>query len=88
MASDRSIRCLLRVFCRVQAIVSHVFQLVAEFKRLGSRIVFADFTRLVVATRKHSIDDAMSYIDYVKNSITSKDLFHSIHLSLAHVSDS
>ena len=61
--------------------------MIAEFKRLGSKIVHADFSRVIVSTRKRSVSDAMAYIDYVANSIASKELFHSIALSVVNVSN-
>lgn len=63
-----------------------LFQFVAEFKRLGSNIVFADFNRIIISTRKRAVSDAMSYLHYVTNSIASKDLFHTTSLSVSHVS--
>lgn len=61
-------------------------QLIAEFQRLGSKIVCADFSRILVSTRKRTVDDAMSYVEYVNNSILGKDLFHSLVLSVNQVS--
>ena len=57
-------------------------QLMAEFKRLGSRIVFADFFRVIISTKKRSVEDALAYVEYVKNAINAKDIFHTIVLDV------
>ncbi|XP_059166217.1 DNA polymerase epsilon catalytic subunit A-like [Physella acuta] len=53
-------------------------QLIAEFKRLGSIIVHANFNRLIVCTKKRNIGDAMAYMEYITTSIRSKELFQMI----------
>ncbi|CAK8688654.1 unnamed protein product [Clavelina lepadiformis] len=57
-------------------------QLIAEFKRLGSRIIQANFTRLIISTRKRNVADALAYVDYVSNSIIAKPIFHSVVLNV------
>ncbi|KAJ2953420.1 hypothetical protein O0L34_g1009 [Tuta absoluta] len=54
--------------------------LVAEFKRLGSTIVFADFTRIILATKKNSIIDGVGYVEFVVQSIRNKELFHGVDI--------
>ncbi|XP_049878007.1 DNA polymerase epsilon catalytic subunit 1 [Pectinophora gossypiella] len=54
--------------------------LVAEFKRLGSTIVFADFTRIILATKKTSVLDGIGYVEFVVQSIRNKELFHGIDI--------
>ena len=56
-------------------------QLIAEFKRLGSQIVYANFSRLIICTKKRSLEDALGYVEYVTNSICRKELYHLIALS-------
>lgn len=56
-------------------------QLVAEFKRLGSIIIFANFNKIIVCTKKHTIPDAVGYVEFVVKSIRNKELFHSIEIS-------
>ncbi|XP_070548417.1 DNA polymerase epsilon catalytic subunit A-like isoform X2 [Ptychodera flava] len=56
-------------------------QLIAEFKRLGSIIVYANFNRIIINTKKKRIMDAMAYVEYVTKSIKSRELFHSIDIS-------
>ena len=60
-------------------------QLISEFKRLGSVVVFADFNRIIVNTKKRSVEDAVAYVEYVTNSIHNKELFHSIDMRFSQV---
>ncbi|XP_055866677.1 DNA polymerase epsilon catalytic subunit A-like isoform X1 [Biomphalaria glabrata] len=53
-------------------------QLIAEFKRLGSVVVHANFNRLIVCTKKRNINDAIAYIEYITTSIRSRELFQMI----------
>lgn len=55
-------------------------QLIGEFKRLGSTIVYADFSKIVVCTKKKCVEDASAYIEFILGSIRSRDLFHSIQI--------
>ena len=55
-------------------------QLIGEFKRLGSTIVYADFSKIVVCTKKKSVEDASAYIEFILTTIRSRDLFHSIQI--------
>uniref|UniRef100_UPI00358EBC15 DNA polymerase epsilon catalytic subunit A isoform X2 n=1 Tax=Myxine glutinosa TaxID=7769 RepID=UPI00358EBC15 len=67
----------------LHSMMSKLFlQLVAEFKRLGSTIVYGDFNRLLVCTKKRNVADALAYVEFVTNSIRSRELFHSISLSV------
>nr|CAD7454366.1 unnamed protein product [Timema tahoe] len=56
-------------------------QLVAEFKRLGSVIVYANFNKIIICTKKKTIEDAIGYVEFVVQSIRNKELFHSIEIS-------
>ncbi|XP_003226860.2 DNA polymerase epsilon catalytic subunit A [Anolis carolinensis] len=58
-------------------------QLVAEFKRLGSLVVYANFNRIVLCTKKRHIEDALAYVEYITNSIHSKEIFHSLTISFS-----
>ncbi|XP_043835295.1 DNA polymerase epsilon catalytic subunit A [Dromiciops gliroides] len=58
-------------------------QLVAEFKRLGSSVIYANFNRIILCTKKRRIEDAIAYIDYITNSIHSKEIFHSLTISFS-----
>lgn len=54
-------------------------QLVAEMQRLGLTIVYADFTKIILNTKKTNPEDAYAYTDFITQKIMQKELFHSIH---------
>ncbi|KAL9894607.1 DNA polymerase epsilon catalytic subunit 1 isoform 1-T1 [Glossina fuscipes fuscipes] len=56
-------------------------RIVAEFKRLGATIIYADFNRIVLSSGKKTVADAISYVDYIVQSLRNKEIFHSIQLS-------
>ncbi|XP_066545416.1 DNA polymerase epsilon catalytic subunit A [Amia ocellicauda] len=58
-------------------------QLVAEFKRLGSSVVYGNFNRIILCTKKRRIDDAIAYVEYITNSIHSREIFHSLSMSFS-----
>lgn len=55
-------------------------QLVSEFKRLGAIIIFANFNKIVLCTKKKTIPDAINYVEYVVQNIRNVELFHSIEI--------
>ncbi|XP_033149828.1 DNA polymerase epsilon catalytic subunit A [Drosophila busckii] len=56
-------------------------RIIAEFKRLGATIVYADFNRIILSSGKKSVSDALGYVDYIVQSLRNKEMFHSIQLS-------
>ncbi|XP_011188337.1 DNA polymerase epsilon catalytic subunit 1 [Zeugodacus cucurbitae] len=56
-------------------------RIVAEFKRLGATIIYADFNRIILNSGKKTVADALGYVEYVVQSLRNKELFHSIQLS-------
>uniref|UniRef100_T1J6P1 DNA polymerase epsilon catalytic subunit n=1 Tax=Strigamia maritima TaxID=126957 RepID=T1J6P1_STRMM len=52
--------------------------LITEYKTLGSVIVYANFNRLFICTKKKSIKEAVDYAAYIISNIDNKELFHSI----------
>lgn len=60
-------------------LISKMFnQLVNEFQRLGSHVVYASLSRIIVCTKRRSVSDASAYVEFVVNSMRNKELFHSI----------
>ncbi|KAK9473977.1 TCP-1/cpn60 chaperonin family-domain-containing protein [Dipodascopsis tothii] len=57
-------------------------QLVAEFRRVGARVVFAEPHRLLIQTTKAAVANAYSYAHYVVKSVRSKSLFHFLDLEI------
>ncbi|KAF8066745.1 hypothetical protein FPV67DRAFT_1496266 [Lyophyllum atratum] len=55
-------------------------QLLAEFKRLGSHVVYADFSRILLATSKPP-GTAHAYATYITTAVTSNELFQHIYLN-------
>ncbi|KAK9873901.1 hypothetical protein WA026_002253 [Henosepilachna vigintioctopunctata] len=56
-------------------------QLVAELKRLGCMIIYANFNRIIICTRRKNVEDAMGNIEFVIASIRNKELFHSLQIT-------
>ncbi|XP_074652055.1 DNA polymerase epsilon catalytic subunit A-like [Tubulanus polymorphus] len=59
-------------------------QLIAEFRRLGSTIVYANFNRLILCTKKRRIKNALDYVEYITNTIRSRELYHCIDITFSH----
>jgi DNA polymerase epsilon subunit 1 len=65
----------------VQSLMKKLFiQLIAEFQRLGSSIVFANYNRIIICTKKKRLEDAFAYLQFILESIHQKELFHSIEI--------
>ncbi|XP_023347648.1 DNA polymerase epsilon catalytic subunit A, partial [Eurytemora carolleeae] len=60
-----------------------LLHLIAEFKRLGAVIIFADFNRIIISTKKRQYSDASTYVDYISQHIRNKEMFHCINIRLA-----
>ncbi|XP_045460209.1 DNA polymerase epsilon catalytic subunit 1 [Harmonia axyridis] len=56
-------------------------QLVAELKRLGCTIIYANFNKIVICTKKRNVEDAVGNIEFVVASIRNKELFHSLEIT-------
>ncbi|KAK2460009.1 hypothetical protein APHAL10511_008015 [Amanita phalloides] len=54
-------------------------QMLAEFKRLGSQVVYADFGRILLATSKPP-GTAHAYATYITTAVTAHELFQHIYL--------
>ncbi|KAF7593430.1 DNA polymerase epsilon catalytic subunit [Aspergillus hancockii] len=74
---DRSLHNYVRMLSRKS------FQrLMAEFRRVGSNIVFASSTRLLLQTSKTEVGNAYAYSQYVLKSIRANPSFHFIDLDI------
>lgn len=56
-------------------------QLVAEFKRLGCMIIYANFNKIIICSKKTTVEDALANVDFVVTSIRNKELFHSLEIT-------
>ena len=59
-------------------------QLLAEFQRLGATVIYADFGRNVIGTKKRRLDDALPYVNFVCACFHQKELFRSLELNVQH----
>lgn len=57
-------------------------QLLNEFKRSGSSIVFADRNKVIIKTNKTIVENSYAYGQYLTTSIRSKPLFNLLELSV------
>jgi DNA polymerase epsilon subunit 1 len=57
-------------------------QLMADFRRVGSQVIFANANRLLLQTTKAEVGNAYAYAQYIIKSIKSKPLFHFIDLEI------
>nr|ASF90262.1 hypothetical protein SPAR03885 [Bartheletia paradoxa] len=55
-------------------------QLLAEFKRLGANVVYANFSRIFLLTSKPSAGSAFAYCNYLLSAVNSRELLK--HVSL------
>lgn len=74
---DRSLHHYVRMLSRKS------FQrLMSEFRRVGSNVVFASSTRLLLQTTKTEVGNAYAYSQYVLKSIRANPSFHFIDLEI------
>ncbi|KAF2155163.1 DUF1744-domain-containing protein [Myriangium duriaei CBS 260.36] len=57
-------------------------QLMAEFRRVGSHIVFANAGRLLLQTSKSEVGNAYAYSQYILKTVNSKPAFHFLDLAI------
>lgn len=57
-------------------------QLMTDFRRVGSHVVFASANRLLLQTTKAEVGNAYAYSQYILKSIKAKPLFHFIDLEI------
>ena len=57
-------------------------QLMTDFRRVGSQVVFASSTRLLLQTSKAEVGNAYAYSQYILKSIKAKPLFHFLDLEI------
>ncbi|KUJ10809.1 DUF1744-domain-containing protein [Mollisia scopiformis] len=57
-------------------------QLMTDFRRVGSHVVFANANRLLLQTTKSEVGNAFAYSQYILKSIKAKPLFHFLDLEI------
>ncbi|KAL7311155.1 DNA polymerase epsilon catalytic subunit [Mucor circinelloides] len=76
------------LYSLIHSMMKKVFmQLVAEFKRLGATVVFANFHKIVLTTNKETMESAMPYFQYLYRSIQRKQVFEVLELNPTHYWD-
>ncbi|KAI8349205.1 hypothetical protein EDC96DRAFT_308837 [Choanephora cucurbitarum] len=69
------------LYTLVHSMMKKVFmQLVAEFKRLGAKIVFANFHKVILTTNKETLESALPYFEYLYRSVQRKQVFEVLDL--------
>lgn len=64
------------LYALVHGLMRKVFaQLVGEFRRLGSQIVYGSFDKIVIVTSKPMLEDAVQYTKFLLRNILQKPLF-------------
>ncbi|KAF6166038.1 hypothetical protein GIB67_012935 [Kingdonia uniflora] len=58
--------------------------LLAEFRKLGATIVFADFSKIIIDTGKSDLSAAQAYCDCLLKTLQTRDLFEWIELDPLH----
>lgn len=74
---DRSLHNYIQMMSR-----KAFLQLLNDFRRVGSYIVFASSTRLLLQTTKAEVGNAYAYSQYILKSIKAKPLFHFLDLEI------
>jgi DNA polymerase epsilon subunit 1 len=57
-------------------------QLLTDFRRVGSNIVFANANRMLIQTTKFDVGNAYAYSQYIVKAIKAKPLFHFLDLEI------
>jgi DNA polymerase epsilon subunit 1 len=62
--------------------VKSFMQLITNFKKIGSQIIYADFDRLVICTPKNQVVNAQAFVQYAVQSIQQKSLFKHVQMDI------
>ncbi|CAK5075397.1 unnamed protein product [Meloidogyne enterolobii] len=60
--------------------------LVAEMQRLGAKVIYCSFRKIVFSTQRHSLPFAKSFVNSLLIEINQKPIFASLQLGLIHFS--
>ncbi|KAH9822597.1 hypothetical protein DFH28DRAFT_458835 [Melampsora americana] len=67
----------------VHGLMKKVFsQLLTEFRRLGTKVIYADFSRIFLLTSKTTSFNAYAYSCYIVSAVNSRDLFKFLELEI------
>ncbi|KAI9013156.1 hypothetical protein BC832DRAFT_282542 [Gaertneriomyces semiglobifer] len=69
------------LFSLVHGLMRRVFvQLIAEFKKLGSKIIYASFEKIVLQTTKRDLGTAVGYSKYILEAVNKKPMLEMLEL--------
>jgi DNA polymerase epsilon subunit 1 len=54
-------------------------RLVSALKKLGTKIIYADFSRIIIHTDKEDLSSAQDYIAFLLQTIGGRDIFRYIY---------
>jgi DNA polymerase epsilon subunit 1 len=81
LCSPASLLCDPALHHMVQRMMNKVFMnLIGEFRKLGSKIIFASFNKLIIATNKQTLDAAQEYVNFIVDTVQARQLFSRMHL--------
>ncbi|KAI9254659.1 hypothetical protein BY458DRAFT_558768 [Sporodiniella umbellata] len=70
-----------RLYELLHNLMKKVFmQFISELKRLGAKIVFANFHRILITANKDAADSALSYYNYLSKTVGHKSLFENMSI--------
>lgn len=55
--------------------------LLAEMKRMGCTVIYGNFNKIVVCSKRHNVEEAIANVEFVVSSIRNKELFHSLEIT-------
>jgi len=71
------------LFRMVHKMMQKVFlQLLSRFRKLGSTVVHATFTKLLISTGKPTAEHALAYFSYLRETVKSRPLFQYLAIGL------
>jgi DNA polymerase epsilon subunit 1 len=65
----------------VYGLMTKLFKkLVIQFRKLGALIVYANFSRMIINTKKYEVSAAVEYVDFIISAIRSHETFSYIEV--------
>lgn len=72
------------LYYHVQTLSKKAFiQLIREFRKTGSKVVFANQNRILLLTTKSAVESAYAYANYIVKAVRSKPLFHFLDINIS-----
>jgi len=67
----------------VYGLMTKLFKrLVFELKKLGAKVVYASFNRIVIDTNKHDYYAAKEYTEFILSALSTKELFRCLQMNM------